>query len=122
MKQVFPREILENTADVHKFNHSTRSKVIYLIILLILIGAFIALPFVKIDVISRARGIIKPNMERVQINVISAGQVIYNGLFNNKKVAKGDTLLILNNQGIDQKLNLSDFQTRETLSYVKDLT
>lgn len=122
MKQVFPREILENTAEVHQFNHSTGSKVIYLIILLILIGAFIALPFVKIDVITQARGIIKPNMERVQISLINSGQVIFNGLINNKKVTKGDTLLILNNQGIDQKLNLSDFQTRETLSYVKDLT
>lgn len=121
MKQVFPREILENTAEVHQFRHSKRSKGIYLIILLILIGTFIALPLVKIDVISQARGIIKPNMERIQINVISAGQVIYNGLLNNKEVAKGDTLLILNDQGIEQKLHFSDFQTRETLSYINDL-
>jgi HlyD family secretion protein len=122
MKQVFPREILENTAEVHQFKHSTVSKGIYLIILLILLGAFIALPFVKIDVISQARGIIKPDIERVHISLINSGQVIYNGLFNNKKVAKGDTLLILNDQGIDQKLNFSDFQTRETLSYIQDLS
>ncbi|UCD61086.1 MAG: HlyD family efflux transporter periplasmic adaptor subunit [Flavobacteriaceae bacterium] len=121
MKQVFPREILENTAEVHQFRHSTRSKVIYLIILLFLIGTFIALPFVKIDVISQARGIIKPNMERVQIKVISAGKVVYNGLLNNKEVVKGDTLLILNDQGIEQKLHFSDFQTRETRSYINDL-
>ncbi|MBT8181001.1 MAG: HlyD family secretion protein, partial [Eudoraea sp.] len=69
-----------------------------------------------------ARGIIKPDIERVHISLINSGQVIYNGLFNNKKVAKGDTLLILNDQGIDQKLNFSDFQTRETLSYIQDLT
>ena len=122
MKQVFPREILENTAEVHQFKHSNRSKGIYLLILLILIGTFIALPFVKIDVISQARGIIKPDIERVHISLINSGQVIYNGLFNNKKVAKGDTLLILNDQGIDQKLNFSDFQTRETLSYIQDLS
>ena len=122
MKQVFPREILENTAEVHQFKHSNVSKGIYLIILLILLGAFIALPFVKIDVISQARGIIKPDIERVHISLINSGQVIYNGLFNNKKVAKGDTLLILNDQGIDQKLTFSDFQTRETLSYIQDLS
>ncbi|WP_297690629.1 HlyD family efflux transporter periplasmic adaptor subunit [uncultured Eudoraea sp.] len=122
MKKVFPREILENTAEVHKFKHSTGSKVIYLLILLILIGAFIALPFIKIDVISQARGIIKPDIERVHISLINSGQVIYNGLFNNKKVAKGDTLLILNDQGIDQKLAFSDFQTREKLAYIQDLS
>jgi len=122
MKQVFPKEILESTAEVHQFKHSTRSKAIYLIILLILLGAFVALPFVKIDVISQARGIIKPNIERVHISLINSGQVIFSGLFNNKKVARGDTLLILNDQGIDQKLNLSAFQIQETLSYIKDLT
>ncbi len=122
MKQVFPREILDNTAEVHQFKHSTRSKGIYSILLFILIGVFIALPLVKIDVISRARGIIKPNMERVDISLINSGQVIYNGLFNNKEVAKGDTLLIINDQGIDQKVNLTVFQTRETRSYINDLT
>ena len=88
MKQVFPREILDNTAEVHQFKHSTRSKGIYSILLFILFGVFIALPLVKIDVISRARGIIKPNMERVDISLINSGQVIYNGLFNNTEVAK----------------------------------
>ena len=122
MKQVFPKEILEGTAEVHQFKHSTRSKIIYLIILLTLIGAFMALPFLKVDVVSTARGIIKPNRERVDVSLINSGQVLFSGLVNNKKVAKGDTLLILNDQGIDQKLNLSAFQTRETLSYINDLT
>lgn len=81
-----------------------------------------ALPFLKVDVISQAKGIIKPNKERVDISLINSGQVLFSGLVNNNKVAKGDTLLILNDQGIDQKLNLSAFQTRETLSYINDLT
>jgi HlyD family secretion protein len=122
MKQVFPKEILESTAEVHQFKHSNKSKSIYLIILLILIGAFAALPFLKVDVVATARGIIKPNKERVDISLINSGQVLLSNLANNKKVAKGDTLLILNDKGIDQKLNLSAFQTRETLSYINDLS
>lgn len=122
MKQVFPKEILESTAEVHQFKHSTRSKSIYLIILLMLICAFAVLPFLKVDVISQARGIIKPNKERVDISLINSGQVLFSGLVNNKKVAKGDTLLILNDQGIGQKLSLSAFQTREAISYINDLT
>ena len=81
-----------------------------------------SLPFLRVDVVSTARGIIKPNKERVHISLISSGQVLFSNLANNKKVAKGDTLLILNDKGIDQKLNLSAFQTRETLSYINDLT
>ncbi len=122
MKQIFPKEIMDSTAEVHQFKHSTRSKSIYLIILLLIIGAFLALPFLKVDVISQARGIIKPDKERVDISLINSGQVLFSSLVNNMKVEKGDTLLILNDQGIDQKLNLSAFQTRENLSYMNDLT
>ena len=121
MNQVFPKEILENTAEVHQFMHSSRSKSIYLVILLLLIGAFMALPFLKVDVVSSARGVIKPNRERIEISLIHSGQVIYSKLVNNKKVAKGDTLLIIDNKGIDEKLNLTGYQIRETLSFIGDL-
>ena len=121
MNQVFPKEILENTAEVHQFMHSSRSKSIYLVILLLLIGAFMALPFLKVDVVSSARGVIKPNRERIEISLIHSGQVIYSKLVNNKKVAKGDTLLIIDDKGIDEKLNLTGYQIRETLSFIGDL-
>lgn len=122
MKQVFPKEILENTAEVHRFKHSTKSKVIYLLLLVLLLGSFTALPFLKVDVVTTARGIIKPDKERLGLSLITSGQVLISRLANNKKVTKGDTLLILENQGIDQKLSLSAFQSRETLSYINDLT
>jgi len=122
MKQVFPKEILENTAEVHRFKHSTKSKGIYLLLLLLLLGFFMTLPFLKVDVVATARGIIKPNKERLGLNLITSGQVLYSRLANNKRVTKGDTLLVLENQGIDQKLTLSAFQSREALSYINDLT
>ena len=122
MKQVFPKEILENTAEVHRFKHSTKSKVIYLLLLVLLLGSFMTLPFLKVDVVATARGIIKPNQERLNISLITSGQVFFSLLANNKKVTKGDTLLILENQGIDQKLGLSAFQSRETFAFTQDLS
>ena len=122
MKQVFPKEILENTAEVHQFKHSTKSKSIYGIILLLLIAAFMVLPFIKVDVVSTARGIIKPNKERVGISLISSGRVLFSHLAANKLVAKGDTLVVLNNEAAEQELQLAAFKTRETLSYIKDLS
>jgi HlyD family secretion protein len=81
-----------------------------------------ALPFLEVDVVSSARGVIKPNRERINISLIHSGQVIYSKLVNNKKVAKGDTLLIIDDQGIDEKLNLIGYQIRETLSFIADLS
>ena len=121
MKQVFPKEILENTAEVHRFKHSTKSQGIYLLLLVLLVGAVLALPFLKVDVVATARGIIKPNKERLSLSLITSGQVLISRLINNKKVTKGDTLLILENQGIDQKLGLSAFQSREAFAFTQDI-
>jgi len=121
MKQVFPKEILENTAEVHRFKHSTKSQGIYLLLLILFVGIFLALPFLKVDVVATARGIIKPNKERLSLSLITSGQVLISRLINNKKVTKGDTLLILENQGIDQKLGLSAFQSREAFAFTQDI-
>ncbi|QTD38433.1 hypothetical protein JL193_03810 [Polaribacter batillariae] len=44
-QQIFPKEIIESTVEVHQFKHSNKSKIIYSIILLTLISALISLPF-----------------------------------------------------------------------------
>ena len=58
MKQVFPKEIIESTVETHMFRHSTKSKVIYLIILFSVITALALLPFTNVDIYSTSRGII----------------------------------------------------------------
>ena len=49
-KQIFPKEIIENTLEVHQFKHTNKSKIIYGIILLALISALISLPFIKVTI------------------------------------------------------------------------
>ncbi len=121
MKQVFPKEIIDNTAMVYQFKHSKRSKIIYLVILITLLAAVGSLPFLKVDVYSSARGIVKPNKERASLFSINSGQIVYNKLTNNTKVKRGDTLLVINNNGIDDRLNLTKYQQEETTLFINDL-
>lgn len=122
MKQIFPKEIIDNTTEVHQFKHSTKSSVIYSILLFAFLGILIALPFLKVDVYSSARGIIKPDKDRIDINVINSGRIIYSTVQNNIKVNKGDTLLVIDNNGIDERIVLSNYQFDETALFVKDLS
>lgn len=122
MKQIFPKEIIENTSEVYEFRHTNRSKIIYSIILLALTGAFMALPSITVDVYSNARGIIKPNKERVDLNVINSGRIVYSDIKNNRKVQKGDTLLIIDNNGIDDRIDLSNYQQEEAKLFLDDLS
>lgn len=96
MKQVFPKEILEFTADVHRFRHRKKSLIIYAVLLLFLSGSFLALPFIRIPIYISSPGVIKPEKERLQLRIIQTGQISFSALVNNKTVQKGDTLVRLN--------------------------
>ncbi|MBT8180217.1 MAG: HlyD family efflux transporter periplasmic adaptor subunit [Eudoraea sp.] len=122
MKQIFPKEIIENTSEVHQFKHTNRSKIIYSIILVTLIGAILSLPFITATVYSSARGIIKPNKERVGLYVINSGRIVYSDIQYNKKVLKGDTLLVIDNNGIDDRIDLSNYQMEEAKLFLDDLS
>lgn len=83
MKQIFPKEIIENSVEVLVFKHQTRSKVIYTILLIAIFSILISLPFINVKIYTTARGIIKPDKERISLNVISSGKVIFSNISNN---------------------------------------
>lgn len=122
MKQIFPKEILDSTVDVHQFKHSSKSKIIYTIILLSILTIFTLLPFIKIDIYTSARGIIKPDKERLSVSSINSGKVVTTNLKNNMLIHKGDTLLVLDNSIINEKLQLSSLQIDDINLFIKDLS
>jgi len=121
MKQIFPKEIIENTVEVHQFSHSTKSKIIYALLLTALLTAFIVLPFINVTIHSSARGIIKPNKERVLMNTINSGRIVSSNLVNNSLVKKGDTLLTLDNTIINEQIKLSNQQINDLSLFIEDL-
>jgi len=122
MKQIFPKEIVEGTVEAHQFKHSNNSKVLYAIILVVIIAIIAALPFIKVDIYTSSPGLIKPDKERLTITSLNSGKVISTNLKNNNSVKKGDTLLVLNNSIITEKLKLADLQTNETNTFINDLS
>lgn len=121
MKNIFPKEILENTTQVHQFKHRKKSSIIYTVFLLSLIGAFIALPFVNVDIYTSSQGVLKPKKERVNLITINTGKVLKNNIKVNKHVKKGDTLLILDDYNLDNMLKLINSKITESKIFVKDI-
>ena len=120
-KQIFPKEIIENTLEVHQFKHTNKSKIIYGIILLALISALISLPFIKVTIYNTSQGLIRPDKERILLQSSNSGKVILHQLKNNLQVNKGDTLLLINNLAITQKISTTESLLTETKSFVGDL-
>ena len=87
-KQIFPKEIIENTVEVHQFKHTNKSKIIYGIILISLIAALVSLPFIKITIYNTSQGLIRPDKERILLQSSTNGKVVFHQLRNNFQVKK----------------------------------
>ncbi|MGZ0015439.1 HlyD family secretion protein [Yeosuana sp. AK3] len=122
MKQIFPKEIIDSTVEVHQFKHSNKSKIIYTVILVSILIILVLLPFIKIDIYTSAKGIIKPDRERLSVTSINSGKIVSTRLKNNSLVHKGDTLLVLDNTIVDEKLKLSSQQIADLNLFIKDVT
>ncbi len=121
MKQVFPKEILESTSEVFLFKHRKGSR-FFLWILLLFVGLIISLlPFLEVDVYSSAKGIIRSEFPKTDVNVIVSANVLWNGLWNNRGVCKGDTLLILDGQNLPESLSLNQYKIELTENFRNDL-
>lgn len=121
IKYVFPLEVLEQTAQFHYYTQNRTSWVIYVTLLVFICGILAALPILKVDVYSTARGIIMPAKEREKLTIINSGRIVYSRLSNNTTVNAGDTLLVIDNNGLDDKLELCVRQLAETKSGLSDL-
>jgi HlyD family secretion protein len=121
MKQIFPKEIIESTIEVHRFKHQVKSKIIYSILLLSIIGIGIALPFIWLDIYSTARGILRPEKERNQLISLYSGKIDSINLVQNQFVKQGDTLLIVNNSIGKERLKLITAQKEDTEKFITDL-
>ena len=120
-KQIFPKEIIENSTEVHQFKHTNKSKVIYSIFLVTLVVTIASLPFIKITIYNTSQGLIRPDKERISLQNSASGKVIFHQLKNNQEIYEGDTLLLVNNLAITQKIENIESQTNEIKTFIDDL-
>ncbi len=120
MKQLFPKEIIEHTTEAHQFEHSNTSKMIYATILIAISIALILLPFIKVDIYTTARGMLKPSKERIKITPLQSGKVVFSNMVDNQKVKQGDTLLMTNASLVNKKMERTTTQLEETKQFIAD--
>ncbi len=119
--KIFPKEIIENTVQSYVPKNTIRSKVIYGLILLLICLVFLALPFTTIKIYSTARGVIKPDHERIIITSINSGKVLFSDLQNNKSVEQGDILLIIKSDILDDQIALTEYEAQKFTLQSEDL-
>jgi len=121
MPQIFPPEIIENTVECFHARISTRSKAIYSLILIMLLLAFVSLPLVQVDISSQSRGVIRSPYENTTIQSALYGEVVSYRMLENKTVQKGDTLIILNSDKLNEQIGLANRKIQENDLFISDI-
>lgn len=121
LKRVFPGFVIQNSVEGYLHSISKRSKKIYWLIIMIIIGTLASMPFILVDVTIRTSGLIKPSIEKQNIVLPYGGKVIYTKLKNNLRVSAGDTILVIDTIPISSKIKTLEFNLSELKSYQNDL-
>jgi HlyD family secretion protein len=91
------------------------------VVLLVIAVTIAALPFIKIEISARARGIVRSNVENAYLQPAVYAEVKKIDIRENQLVAKGDTLVVLNTDKIDEQITGLKRSLTENLQFIADL-
>ena len=120
--QIFPAEIIDNTTEAYLPKVAVRSQIIYVSVLLFLMAAIVALPFIKISVSTNSNGIVRTVAEKSDFKAIMSGRVSAWLVKENQKVEPGQNLVVLASEMLDSKISLVKFQQLEKQQFIHDLS
>ena len=115
MKNIFPKEIITQSVEYHRYKYLRKTHTIYLVLLVGLIIMAFLLPLIHIDLYSASSGMIRPEKELNKIKSPINGKVEQVNIVENSFVHSGDTLLMLN----DKDVSLSLLRLENQLDSIK---
>jgi membrane fusion protein, peptide pheromone/bacteriocin exporter len=116
-----PAKILPGTIEYYLFRISKKSQVIYLALAAMVLIALLALPFVYVVVSVSAPGFITTQYEHQSLFAPASGKVLFSGIRSNKRVSRGDTLLIIDTNVSSAHLGSLNIKKEENNQSIHDL-
>jgi multidrug resistance efflux pump len=98
--ELIPFSISEHSLETYLISVTTRSRIIYWIIIVMIVVGIGILPFIYVDVSVQARGYFQSDIEKQVVTTPFQGKVIYSSIHYGKTVTKGDTLLVIDSETI----------------------
>lgn len=118
---ILPAEIFSYTAESILSRRSGRSFLIYKIIVLSLVAALVALPFITITVSVQSAGAIRPTIEKTPLISPVSGRISRILAVENDVVALGQEILTLDDVVVEEKLRAVTGEIRAKGDLARDL-
>lgn len=100
---------------------STRSKIIYWVIIIVIVTVLLCLPLIYVDVAVRSRGFFQSGIERQAVLAPCNGKVVFSAISTGISVARGDTLMVIGSESITAELSSIEQRIKENTSSIDDL-
>lgn len=120
-KKIFPSEIMQYSVELHYQQRHTRSKIIYLTVLIFFIVAFISLFFIRVNVSVNSSGMLTAATERNIVRTPVNGQIEKVFVTENQRVETGDVLFTLQSDELEQQSDYLSLEDKKLDQQVKDL-
>jgi multidrug resistance efflux pump len=118
---LIPFSISELSLETYMVRITTKSKIIYWIVIGIIITGIALLPFIYVDVSVQARGYFQSDIEKQIIVAPFQGKVIRASLKNGDTFKKGDTLLVIDAESVKAQFKSLLEQINDNDASVNDL-
>jgi len=118
---LFPPEIADQSVEGLFVERHSRSQVIYMLVIVLIVAGFGGLPFIRVDITAHSRGIIRTAQENNRVAPAFNGRIAWINICLNQPVVAGDTLLRLNTEKIDEEIAWHTQQKDKNNIYIKDL-
>jgi multidrug resistance efflux pump len=116
-----PFSISNYTLESYLIKITTRSRIIYWIIIGIIVFGIALLPFIYVDVSVQARGYFQSDIEKQTVFTPFQGKVVFASVKNGESVKKGDTLLIIDSETIRAQQSALQKRIAENDASIGDL-
>nr|WP_320947754.1 HlyD family efflux transporter periplasmic adaptor subunit [Bacteroides intestinalis] len=118
---LLPNEWIENSLETYIYQHTTKSQIIYWVVLLAITATMIALPFIYVDISVQGSGVVRPVTEKTEIK--SAITELVDSIYvrEGEQVSKGDILLRFRTNSSDYKINYQTNRLNDYEAHLADL-
>ena len=118
---LLPNEWIENSLETYIYQHTTKSQIIYWVVLLAITATMIALPFIYVDISVQGSGVVRPVTEKTEIKSAITELVDSVYVREGKQVSKGDILLRFRTNSSDYKINYQTNRLNDYEAHLADL-
>ena len=119
-QRIFPDTILEQSS-LSLFPKTPGTGLLYYLVMIVIILAFAALFYIKVDVHVNASGVIKPKEDHTLITATASGYIHPVKMSPNTYVRKGDTLFFIQAESYSIKRPMLENRQRELIELLSDL-